>query len=290
MRTKAFLLGLFGIFLLLSTNILFAKTKPKYEAGLGLFGFQLPHYYGSNHYYQLVVPYPRIIYRFDNLEISQASTLYLFDSDFFQVKAALSGNLPVYSDSESADAPHDVNNSNAVIRRVKNYTRRGMDDLPATVFLGLRSRFYFSDHVILEFPYFHGAKLESSLGHVGNNYEVSICVELFDRDSDHELNLTAANFYGDKKYNNFFYKVKEDEVLADRPAYDAEAGLVASIYGGSFYFQITDRFSISAGYWVNDMRQSIVKDSPLVVSKVSSNYFFMISYSFFLSDQTVNIP
>ncbi len=267
-----------------------AVTKPKWEMGLGYYNFQLPHYYGSNHYYQYSIPLPTFNYRFDNLELGRDSKLYLFDSDFFQIDIALSANWPVFSDEEDEDAPDNADDSDAVIARTTNYTRRGMDDLPVTVFAGLRSRLFLTDHLIVKVPYFHGGKVESGFGHAGNTYEASVRLELFERDSEHEFGIYARNLYGDEKYNNFYYQVKESEVLPDREAYDAKAGLVAYTYGLSFFFQLTERLKLSGRYLIHNLEQSVIKDSPLVKSEISRDYYLIISYSFFLSDTQVNLP
>jgi hypothetical protein len=166
--TKSALWIMIALVILFPGFVVEAVTKPKWELGLGYYNFQIPHYYGSNHYHQHIIPLPTFHYRFDNLELGRDSKLYLFDSDFFQVDIALSANWPVFSDELDEDAPDDADESEAVIARTSNYTRRGMSDLPVIAFAGIRSMLYLSDHLIVEVPYYHGGKLESGFGHVGN--------------------------------------------------------------------------------------------------------------------------
>ena len=267
-----------------------ASTKAKWELGLSYYDFQVPHYLGSNHYHKYNLVLPSFTYRFDNLELGRDSKFYFFDSEILEIDIALSGGFPVFSEEEGADAPDKASEPDAVIPQFDNYTRRGMPDLPIVGSAGIRFRFFLSDHLILSAPFFHGAKIESGFEHAGNSYETRIRLEFFDRDSDHDFGLIARNLYADEKYNDRYYSVPQSEALSDRPEYDADAGLVATIYGLSFKFQITERLSFSGSYYTNNMEKSVIKDSPLVVSKKSKNYFFGISYSLFLSDQIVNIP
>ena len=267
-----------------------ARTKPKWELGIGLISLQTSHYTGSNYYYRYNVPYPYIIYRFDDLELSRDSRLYLLDTDYFQIDIAAAGSLPVFSKKENAREPSDADDPNAIIVDTTNYARRGMPDIPIRGSLGLRARLYLTDHFVLEAPYYWGRKLESGFGDAGNTFAPTFWVEFFDRNSDHRLALMAQRYYGSEQYMDIYYEVDEKYALPDRPAYDAKEGLIGVFTGIVMTFQVTDRLKLYGGYYRNSMKESVVKDSPLVKSLSSSDYYFALSYSFFQSSKTVTLP
>ena len=111
-----------------------AGRQPKWEAGVGVASTQFPHYLGSNHYYKFTIPFPVIIYRFDVAEIGQGSKFLLWEGDDFLVDLGVDGRILVESADLDDKRPKGADNPGAEIYQTKNYTRRGMDDLPLTFF------------------------------------------------------------------------------------------------------------------------------------------------------------
>ncbi len=264
-----------------------AGSRPKWEAGFGVFHAQFPHYLGSNHYYRLTVPFPVFIYRFDVAELGQGSRLLLWDGDRVVVDIGLSGRFPVESAEIDANKPTGADNPGAEIVQVENYTRRGMADLPLTFFWGVRTQVYFTDHLVLELPVLNGFTVGGGFGHVGNIYTPELGYDFFDRDSNNSMGLSISWLHGDENYNNFYYGVNEEDAIEGRPAYRADPGFVALTYGFFGFFDLTEDFSIGAGYFVNDMNHSIVRSSPLVIAKESRSFTIGFIYRFLQSSESV---
>ena len=277
-----------GIGLLLP-HTTWSKTEPKAELGIGVGSFQTPHYLGSNHYYAATLPFPVVIYRFDFLEAGGDNRIFLFDGDSLEIDLAFSGRAPVNSDDEDEDAPKDAEDSKAVLSRLTNYTRRGMRNLPFTVFFGLQVRLYLNDFFVVELPYLTGNTFGSGFKHVGNTFSPTLRWEVLGQDSDHNLDFSVSWLHGNEDYNDFYYQVRDKDVLEDRSAFAPDQGLVALTYGVALGLELTERLDFGAGYFVHDLHQSIVRDSPLVLSPLSTSFVIGFSYSFFQSDETIEV-
>ncbi|MBF0287708.1 MAG: MipA/OmpV family protein [SAR324 cluster bacterium] len=276
-----------GLLVSLFPFSVWAGNQPKWEAGIGVFHAQLPHYLGSNHYYRLTVPFPVFIYRFDVAELGQGSKLLLWDGDRVVIDIGLSGRLPVESAPIDANSPTGANNSGAEIIQIENYTRRGMEDLPLTFFGGVRTKVYFTDHLLLELPVLNGFTVGGGFGHVGNIYTPELSYDFFGRDSNDSMGLSVSWRHGDENYNNYYYGVKEADAIEGRSEYRANPGLVALTYGFGGFFNLTEEFAIGLGYFINDLKHSIVRNSPLVISQQSRSFTIGFIYRFLQSSQFV---
>ncbi len=79
--------------------------------------------------------------------------------------------------------------------------------------------------------------------------------------------LTASALFGDKRLNHLFYGVDEQYATADRPQYDAKAGLVATRLGISLRHRLTSTLRMQWFAQVESLDGAANDDSPLVRRK-----------------------
>ena len=135
--------------------------------------------------------------------MGQGSKLLLWESDSVLADVGFGGRILVESADEDDKKPQGADNPGTEIYQNKNYTRRGMDNLPLTFFLGLRLKWYLSEHLLLEIPYLNRFTAGGGFQHVGNIYDPGLSIDLFDRDSDNSFSLSISWLHGDVSYNNF---------------------------------------------------------------------------------------
>lgn len=270
------------------TNQSQALNKPKWEFGIGAASGQLPHYPGSNHYYRATTPIPYFVYRFDNAEVGESSRFYLIYGDVLALQFALQLEPPVQSDNLDQDEPADADNPKAILGRLTNYTRRGMSNIPFTIYPGVELSIYLTDELRIGLPYTSGSAFGGGFHYVGNRFTPSVSYDFFGRESENSLEIYTSWVEGDKHYNNYFYRIPSNKVLDGRPEFSAEAGQTSVTYGFNFKFNFTDQFFMAGGYAVTDLSESIVRDSPLVISNLNPVYGLIIVYSFSQSSQRVS--
>lgn len=286
-----FFIRFFGFFFFatIASFQLQAVQRPQWELGIGVGSALFPHYLGSNHIYRFTLPFPTVVYRSDVFELARDTRLFLIDSDFFAIEFALGGRAPVESADVDDKAPKGVDNPHVEIDQTKNYTRRGMSDLPLALFLGLQLEFNFTDHLTLEIPVVNGFTVSHEASHVGNYFSPTLEYDFFGRDSESSFSISIESFNADENYNEFYYEVEDDDVLEGRPAFAPDPGEVAIDISIGGVIQISDQWSIAGGYAFHDMRQSIVKDSPLVIAPTSRSVGLSISYRFLQSSTKVDV-
>ncbi|MAE16605.1 MAG: hypothetical protein CL911_04085 [Deltaproteobacteria bacterium] len=267
-----------------------AITKPKWELGVSHLEALVPHYAGSNHYYFRSFSFPYGIYRLESLDVGSAPKLYLELFKNLHLEVALGFEFPVEADSATTTAPSGASDANATLVRDKNYTRRGMTNQQALLGVGAKLVWYVNDHLTLNAPFLNKRTLGGGLVNIGNDYSVRASFDLFDRNSNYTLGVGYTMDYGDSGFNQFYYGVPAADALSDRTAYDAPAGLISRnehLFAGA---QITSRLKmhgVSYRYRLND---SVVQNSPLVVTKENRSFVWGIVYAVWQSFQTVNRP
>ncbi|MBF0278070.1 MAG: MipA/OmpV family protein [SAR324 cluster bacterium] len=281
------LISIVGLTIILFASPVSAGRQPKWEAGVGGVGVLVPHYQGSNHYYKFTVPVPVAVFRTEFAELGQGTKFLLWESDSILVDFGFGGRIPVQSAGENDKKPQGADNPGSEIYQLTNYTRRGMDNLPLSFFWGLRFKWFFNEHLLLEVPLLNGLTVGGGFRHVGNIADPELSIDLFDRESDNSLSLSISWLHGDANYNNFYYKVDREDVIQGRPEYQADSGLVDISFGLAWRFQITDQFSVRGAYIGHQMDDSVVRGSPLVISKKSRSVAFSFTYFFFQSNESV---
>ena len=122
-----------------------ADQEPRWEVGAGAVAAQTPHYFGSNHYYRGILPYPVVIYRSERLKAQTVDPdkfgqIFLFNNEDLLLELDFSGRFPVASADEKTELSKGEANESTLVIRQKNYTRRGMDDLPLAGFSSFKDQ------------------------------------------------------------------------------------------------------------------------------------------------------
>ena len=81
------------------------------------------------------------------------------------------------------------------------------------------------------------------------------------------LVLSASTLFADRTLNHLYYGVDSPDATADRPAYDAKAGLVATRLNASLRHRISSTLRLQYFAQVESVRGAANEDSPLVRSK-----------------------
>jgi outer membrane protein len=81
------------------------------------------------------------------------------------------------------------------------------------------------------------------------------------------LVFSASTLFGDRTLNHLYYGVDSPYATADRPAYDAKAGLIATRLNASLRHRINSTLRLQYFAQVETVRGAANEDSPLVRSK-----------------------
>jgi outer membrane scaffolding protein for murein synthesis (MipA/OmpV family) len=81
------------------------------------------------------------------------------------------------------------------------------------------------------------------------------------------LVLSAGALFGDRTLNHLYYGVDAPYATADRPAYDAKAGLIATRLNASLRHRISSTLRLQYFAQVETVRGAANEDSPLVRSR-----------------------
>ena len=272
--------------------LLKAESEPQWEIGGGLGAGKTPHYFGSNHYYLAAFPYPLLSYRSETLAAQTAdpdryAQLFIIKKETLLLELDVSARLPVESDKLSAKEPPGAQNPKAQIMRETNYTRRGMPSLPFVGFLGTKLSWRPISHLLIDFPVLRGTTLGSGFKYAGSIFSPSVEIRFLGKQRKNAFNLTTIVTHGDKFYNQLYYGVTKKDALPERPEYTPHEGLVAVMIGPTFTWTPKPNLTIVGGYVFHDLHESVIKNSPLVVSTFSSSVGFAMSYIFRKSEELV---
>ncbi|MGB0706960.1 MAG: hypothetical protein ACPGTI_07095, partial [bacterium] len=84
--------------LLIGSPSLSARERPRWELGIIHAAGQLPHYTGSNHYYQRSINLPYGILRSEQIDVSGVPRLFTDFTPDLRLEMAFGAELPVESD------------------------------------------------------------------------------------------------------------------------------------------------------------------------------------------------
>ncbi len=235
------------------------------EWGIGMASIHAPDYRGSGETQTELLPLPYIKYRGERLIIDEGIEGRLFATPDLLLAISGNGSLPSSDD---------------------NKAREGMDELDASIELGpsLEYRLQHDEDssVWLELPLRFAFGVNSDLQSIGYTLNPRLAWRKPARDKyAWKLTLTGGLLFADRDFHNYFYQVSSDEVTAERPLYDAEAG-----YSG---FRIDFTYSRRIQRWwlggfirYDDISNSEFESSPLVSD--SSNWTAGIGLAWIFSE------
>lgn len=111
--------------------------------------------------------------------------------------------------------------------------RQGMPDLGTLIEVGPRLKWTLtrpapSSRVLVELPLRAVLEFNSGVKRRGLVFEPQLKYETHDINDDLKMSASAGLVLGDRSLNNFFYAVAPEFATTLRPAYDAQAGLIAT--------------------------------------------------------------
>ncbi len=209
-----------------------AEELPLWELGVGVGGFALPDYRGSDQGRGYVLPVPYVVYRGDFLKADRHGIRgELFDTDRIELNISVAASLPVDSS--------------------RNAARAGMPDLRPSLELGPSLEFALwrsrdgRSLLELRLPLRAAFTLESSPQGIGWVATPNLNLDLPGRGAlaGWNFGLLAGPVYGSRRQHEYFYGVAPEFATPARPAYDAPGGYA----GWQFLAAASRRF---AGFWV----------------------------------------
>jgi outer membrane protein len=241
-----------------------AKEKSVLKIGSGVSFISIPEYIGSSNQKSFLLPYPYIYYKNKNTTIEKNKIFkHLYKKNNVKIDISISGTIPVES-------------------RI-NSLRYGMNNLDPTIEVG--PNFIFgvlknnSSFVNIEFPLrtIWSVNL-SNINSLGYNFSPNIYIKYF-LNTYFELNIRSGFTFASKKYNNYFYEVKDKYMTQNRDKYQSYSGYTG--YKNTFSLLYRNKnilVSSFARYY--DLKEVVFKNSPLVSSSYSLFYGMAISYIF----------
>jgi outer membrane protein len=253
-----------------------ANKLPKWEAGIGIAGLNLPDYRGADERSIHVFPIPYLIYRGDLIKAGREGVRgVLLDSGRLTLNLSVNGTLPVSDENNKA--------------------RSGMENLQPTVEIGptLDWKVWRSaddrSELDLRLPVRASVAVDVPPKHVGwlafPNFYLKMRAPL--GMNGWLLGVVGGGYIADRRYNAYFYSVAPSYATAARPAYEASGG-----YGGSqLTWTLSKRFrNYWTGFFVryDDLSGASFEGSPLVKKRNTVSAGFAVSWIFKTSSVMVD--
>lgn len=246
-----------------------AADPPLWELGAGIGGLSLPHYRGSAHSRQWLLPVPYYVYRGRIFKADRdGARAVLFDSDRVDLDLSLAATAPADSDNDPA--------------------REGMPDLAGTLEIGPKLNVRLARgagwRLDLRLPLRAAVTLQKEPRDIG--WTVAPVVDLDWRLPAFDLGLQAGPIWSDRRNNRYFYGVAPDYATATRPAYEARggyAGWQATLAGS----RRVGRFWLGAFLRRDSVAGAVFESSPLVTQRTGWAGGLAVSYVFAVSDARV---
>lgn len=195
-----------------------AEAKlPLWELGVGAGAISTPAYPGSDSRSSRVLALPFLLYRGEVLRSDQSGIgARLLHSDVAEFDVGFSASLPAHSKDVAA--------------------RAGMRDLGTLVEFGPRLKLKIADidessRLRFELPLRAVIEARAGVRRQGWTLEPRLVYDRRERNGDWAWDAHVGAVIGDNRINRYFYQVQPQEATAERPAYNAQAGLMAMRVG-----------------------------------------------------------
>ncbi|OGB25826.1 MAG: hypothetical protein A3I66_05140 [Burkholderiales bacterium RIFCSPLOWO2_02_FULL_57_36] len=259
------LMGLAGLTL---SDVSIAEPRPLWEVGAGVGVLTLPHYRGSDETATHFVPTPYFVYRGERVRADRGSLrAELFESDRIEANLSLNATVPVLS--KNNQARRGMPNLKPAVEVGGNISLTLWNSTDSRMKLGFRA------------PLRTAITVESSPNQIGWLFAPTLNLDITDPAgfSGWKLGMLAGPLFNSRKYNDHFYSVRSDQVLPDRPAYEARGGYS----GAQFTMALSKRYR---RHWVggflryDTLAGAVFNDSPLVRDRQSLSAGVAISWIF----------
>lgn len=264
--------GLIYSLLLASPVLAEQPALPLWEAGLIGINVNQLAYPGSDQLVRRNFVLPYLVYRGDIVRADRENVgLRAFKTATLELDVGFAGSLG----SSDADIP----------------VREGMRDLGTLAEAGPRLRWTLSDDVSgarlrADFPLRAVFDLSNSLKYNGVSFEPGLYADITTAaNTFYALGVSAL--FGSEKLSDYFYQVAAADVTAQRPLFDAKAGLIAVRGSVSAGKRFSDKWRGFGFARYESTRGAKNADSPLLVQTGGWSFGLGITYIWTESAQKV---
>lgn len=225
---------------------------PLWEAGVFAGVASSPAYPGAAARSSRALVFPLFIYRGDIFRADNSGIgARLFRTDNLELDVGFSASLPASSD--------------AIV------SRRDMPDLGTLIEFGPRLKWTLarpttSSRVRLELPLRAVLEFNGGVRGQGMAFEPTLIHESRGLGGGWNLSTSASLVYGDSKLNSYFYGVPAQYATAARPAFDAQAGVIAARLGLSASKSLTRDVRLFGFVRFDSYAGAANRNSPLHLS------------------------
>lgn len=250
-----------------------AEELPLWEVALGVLPSTFPAYRGSRDQNYYVLPFPYLIYRGEIFQSDRKGIrAKLFESERIHLNISMNGSIPVKSDNDSV--------------------RKGMPDLDPTLEIGPTLRICLTTpspycSFSLNLPVRSVIATDfGGMDQIGWVFNPHLNLESQNNWGGWTFALNAGPLLATSKYHDYYYQVKPEFALSDRPEYRPSAGYSGAVGLGSF----SRRFN---NYWVGGFVRydylggAEFDNSPLIETKHSVMAGVAIAWFFAKSSRKV---
>lgn len=231
--------------------------QPLWEVGVIAGGVSTPAYPGAAERSNRALALPFIIYRGKVFRSDQSGiNARLLRSDVFELDVGFAASLPSRSDAGAA--------------------RDGMPDLGTLLEAGPRLKVNLArptplSRVRLDLPLRSVFEARGGMRHQGWTFEPKVIYEWRDQSAQWTGDVYLGAVLGNRKINGYFYDVAPQYARLDRPAYEADSGLILTRVGLSGSRKLNDDLRLFGFVRYETYSGAANRDSPLMKKNTGSS-------------------
>jgi outer membrane scaffolding protein for murein synthesis (MipA/OmpV family) len=251
-----------------------AQELPLWEAGIVGASASTPAYPGSENRSARTLLVPFLIYRGDVFRADQSGIgMRLFRSERVQLDVGLAASLPARSDDVEA--------------------RAGMPNLGTLLELGPRIKVQLTkptpySGLRLDLPLRTVIEARSGLRTQGVTFEPKLVYEFDAPDRSWGIDTNIGVVFGNRKINRYFYEVQPQYATAERPAYQADAGLMLVRAGISGSRLINPDLRLFGFMRYESYANAANRDGPLITRDTGASIGFGFAWTIKRSARMAN--
>ena len=226
-----------------------APDLPLWEVGLFGGAASTPAYPGADDRSTRALVLPMLIYRGKVLRADRSGVgARLINTDRVELDLGFALSLPARSDDVTA--------------------RAGMPDLSSLLEFGPRLKVLLAEptatsRVRLELPLRVPVELKSGFRRQGLVFEPRVVFETGDGTGKWQADANVGAVFGNARLNQYFYEVAPQYATADRPAYQADGGLMMTRLGLSLSRRLSPDWRVFGFTRYDNYSHAANRDSPL---------------------------
>jgi outer membrane scaffolding protein for murein synthesis (MipA/OmpV family) len=251
------------------------RNLPLWEAGLGAAAFSTPAYPGSEDRNNRVLALPYLIYRGRIFRADQNGIgARLLNTDKLEFDIGFAGSLPAHSDDVDA--------------------RRGMPDLGTLVEFGPRVKYKFADlgergRLRVELPLRAVIEARGGVRRQGWTMEPRLVWEKRGEAARWTMEAQLGAVFGDERINRYFYEVAPQYATLERPAYQADSGLMLVRTGLFGTYKLNPDLRLFGFVRYESYTGAANQDSPLMKKNTGASAGIGFAWTFARSQERARV-